>query len=362
MVYERPGRGHSSPGYSYSGKNYYREPTPKEKEQARIKEQKRQERQQLEQTVKTTSALLPADAKELVQQGAVKERRLWLEFLETLGKHFDSEVVVIVGATTVDGVLPFGDLVAAGVALSIAVEIYQNWNSLWAETISQIVTTHEPGNQIYETPTGEQVETSRHTGHEPEKVETGTPEFDIQSAPRTPNNTQHGEIEKPVASDYVMESRWSSSYHYQKNAPQVNYKNQVHHLITDAESQQSDLALEAYERGLWNVDRTTNLIRLPSTKAAYQQSPIKIKHRGSHSNWSRHSRDVLKEAEDDLKEQYTTLDNVPDAILQQTLDQVESELRNDLSDIDEGIQEGWIKVKPDGTQKLSSEEDGAEIA
>ena len=193
-------------------------------------------------------------------------------------------------------------------------------------------------------------------------METGTPGFDTQSAPRTPNNTQHGEIEKPVASDYVMESRWSSSYHYQKNAPQVNYKNEVHHLITDAESQQSDLALEAHERGLWNVDRTTNLIRLPSTQAAYQQSPIKIKHRGSHPKWSEHVADTIDDAQTDLKVKYTTLDNVPDAVLQQTLDQVESELRRDLSNINKGIQRGWIKIKPDGTQKLSRAKGKAEIA
>ena len=112
MVYERPGRGHSSPGFSYSGKNYHRESTPEEKEQERVKQQKQQERQQLEQKVKNSSGFLPADAKELVQQGVVKERKLWREFLLTLGKHFDSEVVVIVAATTVDGALPFGDLVS----------------------------------------------------------------------------------------------------------------------------------------------------------------------------------------------------------------------------------------------------------
>ena len=104
-----------------------------------------------------------------------------------------------------------------------------------------------------------------------------------------------------------MESRWSSSHRYQKNAPQVKYKNEVHQLLSDAESQQSDLAQEAYDRGLWNVGGT-NLIRLPSTQAAYQQSPIKIKHRGSHPKWSDHARDVLEKAETKLELKYTTLD------------------------------------------------------
>ena len=195
-------------------------------------------------------------------------------------------------------------------------------------------------------------------------VETGTPGFDTQSAPRTPNNTQHGEIEKPVASDYVMESRWSSSYHYQKNAPQVNYKNQVHHLVTNAEGKKNELTKEAYDRGIWSSDRTTNLIRLPSTQAAYQQSPIKIKHRGSHDNWSRHTAETLRREEIKLKRQYTTIDNVPDAVLQQTLDRVENTLRRDLHNINKGIKNKWIQNQPDGTQRLSrkEKEEGAAIA
>ena len=206
MVYDREGRSHSSPGYSYSGRNYHREKTPEEKEQERVKEQKRLEQKALEQEVKTSSKILPAQAQELVQQGVVKEATLWREFLQTLGGHFDTEIVAIIATTTVDGVLPFGDLVAAGVALSIAVEIYQNWNPLWSETISQIVTTAEPGNQVYETPTDEQIETERHTGHAPEKVETGTPGYDTSQQVETPRHTGH-ETEKPVAEDFIMESR-----------------------------------------------------------------------------------------------------------------------------------------------------------
>ena len=60
MVYDREGRSHSSPGYSYSGRNYHREKTLEEKEEERIKGQKRQEQKALEQEVKTSSKILPA--------------------------------------------------------------------------------------------------------------------------------------------------------------------------------------------------------------------------------------------------------------------------------------------------------------
>ena len=205
MVHDHRGRSHSSPGYSYSGRNYHREKTPEEKERQRIERQQRKQQQQLEQEVKTSSKFLPTKAAVLVQQGVVKEAALWREFLQTLGGHFDTKVVAILAATTVDGVLPFGDLVAAGIALSIAVEIYQNWNPLWNQTISQIVTTTEPGNQVYKTPTDEQVEAQRHTGHAPSKVETGTPGYDTESAPRTPNHTGHDRTEKPAV-EYIFES------------------------------------------------------------------------------------------------------------------------------------------------------------
>ena len=223
MVYDREGRSHSSPGYSYSKRNYHREKTPEEKEQERVKEQKRLEQKALEQEVKTSSKILPAQAQELVQQGVVKEAALWREFLQTLGGHFDTEIVAIIATTTVDGVLPFGDLVAAGVALSIAVEIYQNWKPLWTETISQIVTTSEPSTQVYENPTDEQVESERHTGHAPEKIETGTPGIDTSPQVETSTHTGH-ETEQVHAKDYIMQASTSKPWRGEAVLPDGNLR------------------------------------------------------------------------------------------------------------------------------------------
>ena len=306
MVYERPGRGHSSPGYSYSGRNYYREKTPEEKEQERIKEQKRQEQQQLEQTALQSTLKMPDSASNLVVEKVANSRQVWQELLQIVSGKYGSKIASKVADNVSQGVLPIGRLVEAEVSREVAVEIYQNWDSLWSESTSSVVADHqaqinqvfqagiptaivgtygttlgtkviwrsfgaviaqrfgavaaqalglsaadgllpvgeaiafgllaatawqiarnwdelwaeaeqiligqEPEPQIYTTPTGEQVETPLHTGHAPEKVETGTPGFDTESAPRTPNHTGH-ETKEPVAEDFIMESRRNVDSH-----------------------------------------------------------------------------------------------------------------------------------------------------
>jgi hypothetical protein len=206
-----------------------------------------------------------------------------------------------------------------------------------------------------------------HTGNETSNIPTKTPPTDTTSGQVTrehldTGHTQtHEDLEAPV-----MESsnRWSSSYRYQRNAAPVSYRNQVHHLITDAESQASDLTQEAHDRGLWEVDETDNLIRLPSSATAYQQAPanLQIKHRGSHPIWSQHVQDTLRTKQRDLENQYGTLDNVPDNVLEQTIDDTENILRNDLLDKNKGRQGGWIQPQPDGTDKLSTREKDEVIA
>ena len=309
MVYERPGRGHSSPGYSYSGRNYHREKTPEEKEQERIKEQQREQQRQLEQAALQSTLEMPDSASNLVTDKTVKQQKVWQGFLQVVSQKHGTKVARIVantasegkvsisdlvnkevpkdvaveiyqdwdllwsesannvsqsdeaqinqvfqagiptaivgtygttlgtkiiwrtfgaviaskygavaaqtlGLSAADGLLPVGEAVAAGLLAVTAWQIYRNWDELWAEA-EQILVGQEPEPQIYVTPTGEQVETPKHTGHSPEKVETGTPGFDTESAPRTPRHTGH-EVEKPVADDFVMES---VSLPYPKLAP-----------------------------------------------------------------------------------------------------------------------------------------------
>ena len=298
MVYERPGRGHKEPGF-YRGKNYHREKTHEEKEQERIKQQQREQQKQLEQTALQSTLEIPEQAENLVVENVANGRQVWQEFLQVVSDKYSFKVASKVANNVSQSLLPIGRLVEAGVSKEVAVEIYQNWDSLWQESASSVVAEKEaqinqvfqagiptaivgtygtnlgtkviwrafggviaqrfgavaaqalglsaadgllpvgeavaagllaytaiqiarnwdelwaeaekilvatePEPQIYATPTGEQVETPRHTGHAPPKVETGTPGFDTESAPRTPNHTGHGRIEKPAV-EYVFES------------------------------------------------------------------------------------------------------------------------------------------------------------
>ena len=87
-----------------------------------------------------------------------------------------------------------------------AIQIARNWDELWRDA-EQILVGQEPEPQIYTTPTDEQVETPRNTGHAPPEVETGTPPIETGQQVDLPNNTSGQTREQPKAEDYVMQSR-----------------------------------------------------------------------------------------------------------------------------------------------------------
>ena len=53
---------------------------------------------------------------------------------------------------------------------------------------------------------------------------------------------------------------------------------------------------------------------------------------------------------------YSTVEDIPDRVLEQALTEAELELQDDLVDVDLGLQEGWLKREPTGL-KLSKNED-----
>ena len=230
-----------------------------------------------------------------------------------------------------------------------------------SQALNKIVVREEPSPQVYTTPNGEQ-KTPEHTGHAPPEVETRTRPTDIEQKVETQRHTGHGEREQQRAEDFVMETRISKGHVYRKNAAPIPANHQVHHLIPDASAQQSQLAMEAIRRGQWEIDGRDNLQSLPSTQDAYDKSPVKIRHRGSHGTWNRHAVDVLRDAETDLRQQYGSIQNVPDNVLEQTMNDVETDLRNDLNNINKGKRRGWIQHK-NGMDKLSKNEteDGGAI-
>ena len=132
---------------------------------------------------------------------------IWQSFAKVIVQRFGAVAAQALGLSAADGLLPVGEAIALGLLAVTAWQIARNWDELWAEA-EQILVGQEPEPQIYTTPDGESG-TIENTGHAPPEVETGTPGYDTESAPRTPNNTGHGQREQPNARDFVME--WSPS-------------------------------------------------------------------------------------------------------------------------------------------------------
>ena len=57
---------------------------------------------------------------------------------------------------------------------------------------------------------------------------------------------------------------------------------------------------------------------------------------------------------------YSTVEDIPDRVLEQALTEAELELQDDLVDVDLDLQEGWLKQTPTGI-KVSENEDSDEI-
>jgi A nuclease family of the HNH/ENDO VII superfamily with conserved AHH len=128
---------------------------------------------------------------------------------------------------------------------------------------------------------------------------------------------------------------------------------QIHHIAPRAVFNKSGLAQEWVRRGITKLDYPENLEALPQTKDAYNKSSIKIQHSGSHEKWSFHATEVLRQAQEDLKDRYGSLEKVPNDVMEKTKDKVMQQLREDLQDKDFGIEEGWVKPGKNRMDRLS---------
>ena len=147
---------------------------------------------------------------------------IWNTFGEVISRHYGVKAATALGLTVGDGLLPIGDAIAAGLLISTAWGIARNWDKLWQEA-EQILVQQEPEAQIYTTPTDEQVDTQRTTGHKNPKVETGTPGYESPELD-TPNHTG-GELEQPDAEDFIMESQVDQDF----NDPEVRRRDDIAH-------------------------------------------------------------------------------------------------------------------------------------
>jgi A nuclease family of the HNH/ENDO VII superfamily with conserved AHH len=217
------------------------------------------------------------------------------------------------------------------------------------------------------------------TRHTPEKPQGSLGGF-AKQAPMDSTNTQHApepeapqkafispKGEEPLAPsiDFSKDNnRISNPYRLAKNYEDAYGKLpsgwQRHHLIPDKVVQESPLAQEARQRAGYDLDRASNLIGVPGTVKAYEQSDIKLLHSGQHKEWNDYATELLDKSQKALERKYDSLDKVPADVLEKAMERVESKLRGDIQNIELGIDEGWIKPDyPKGnvkTNKLSEVE------
>jgi hypothetical protein len=172
---------------------------------------------------------------------------------------------------------------------------------------------------------------------------------------------------KPPASSVnkamAATQKWGTDYraNYKKAHGSIPEGSQIHHLNPRAVYNKSPLAQEWTRRSITDLNDPENLEALPQTKDAYDKSNIKIQHSGSHENWNAHVTEVLEKEQTRLKGQFGSLDKVPDDVMKQTKDKVMQDLREDLFDKDLGIEEGWVKHKNNGMDKLSEVQSPTQI-
>jgi A nuclease family of the HNH/ENDO VII superfamily with conserved AHH len=200
------------------------------------------------------------------------------------------------------------------------------------------------------------------TRHTPEKSQGSLGGF-AKQAPMDSTDTQHApepetsqkafispKGEEPLAPsiDFSKDSnRISSPYWLGKNYEDAYGKLpsgwQRHHLIPDKVVQDSPLSQEARQRAGYDLDRASNLIGVPGTAKAYQQSDVKLMHSGQHKEWNKYVKETLGKEQKLLEKEYSSLDKVPADVLQETMQEVEHKLRGDIQNIELGIKEGWVK-------------------
>ena len=156
-------------------------------------------------------------------------------------------------------------------------------------------------------------------------------------------------------------NRLSNSHTMNKNYEAVYGKKpdgyQIHHVIPDNKTRDNPLAREAYNRGIFDLDRASNLKGLPDSG-----KPGEIVHRGSHGQWDKHVNQVLENRRKKLLKDYgvNSVDKLPDEALDRGLKSAERKLQKDLANVQLGLKKGWLKREQTGL-KLSENGDAENI-
>ena len=127
-VYDYGGKSHSSPSFSYSrSRNSYKSEAQREEERKR--EQEKIERE-------TRQAILPIPESVQQKQSHHPPSELWKEFRRTIYKTYGKNIAL--SLPTQGKTFVLGELIGSEIPLSVAVEIYTQWDHLWQKSIAQI--------------------------------------------------------------------------------------------------------------------------------------------------------------------------------------------------------------------------------
>jgi A nuclease family of the HNH/ENDO VII superfamily with conserved AHH len=103
---------------------------------------------------------------------------------------------------------------------------------------------------------------------------------------------------------------------------------QRNHLIPDEVTRSNQLMIEARRRNLYDLDRASNILPMPSTAKSRKANPQLIGHQGSHNNYSNLINYNLERARLILIRKYGSLDHVPDPLLNYVIRMVENNARS----------------------------------
>ena len=134
-VYDYGGKSHSSPSFSYSRSHnpYYSEA---QREEDRKLEQ--EERAKLEAQVASSRLDIPPSVKKKHPQAS---KQLWREFRRTIYTHHGKDTVLQLDRGIKTNSLSLGELVASGLSMETASQIYSKWDEYWSYT-SDIIESH----------------------------------------------------------------------------------------------------------------------------------------------------------------------------------------------------------------------------
>jgi hypothetical protein len=102
---------------------------------------------------------------------------------------------------------------------------------------------------------------------------------------------------------------------------------QRNHLIPDEIVRSHPLMIEARRRNLYNLDRASNILPMPSTAKARKANPRLIGHQGSHNGYNNLINNNLELVKQILVRRYDSLSKVPNIVLIRAIERVENNAR-----------------------------------